>query len=124
MNKTNLGIAIISVVIVLGGIFLFTRPSTSPSLSLSPDSYLYFWGNGCPHCKNVDDFLSTWEKKDKINLQKFEVWYDRNNAKLMQEKSKICNIKPSEMGVPLMITPDGKCLTGDTPIIDVFKSIK
>lgn len=125
-NNFPLIIGIITLVLVVGGVFWFSKSSevSTNSSPIPSDTYLYFWGEGCPHCKNVAEFLDSWDKKDKIKLDKREVWYDRNNAKLMQERSKVCNLKTSEMGVPLMITPDGKCLIGDVPIIDLFKSIE
>jgi thiol-disulfide isomerase/thioredoxin len=123
-DKFPLIIGAITLILIIGGIFTFSNNSqSSPTPPVATDSYLYFWGEGCPHCKNVADFLETWDGKDKIKLDKREVWYNRDNAKLMQEKSKICNLKQSEMGVPLMITPDGKCLIGDEPIINLLKSL-
>ena len=74
---------------------------------------IYFWGDGCPHCANVQAFFDTWEKKDQISLTKLEVWNNRDNASLMAERAKSCNINPSGMGVPFLVTPEGKCLTGD-----------
>ncbi|HTK03480.1 MAG TPA: hypothetical protein VL401_01800 [Alphaproteobacteria bacterium] len=117
-------VGIFTVLLILGGIFFFSKSSQTITYNMSPNTYLYFWGEGCPHCKNVAEFLATWDKKDKIKLEKLEVWYNANNAKIMQEKSKVCNLQQSEMGVPLMITPDGKCLIGDQPIINLFKSIQ
>ncbi len=123
-NKFPLIIGFITLLLIVGGIFVFSKNSnSSPTPPVDADSYLYFWGEGCPHCKNVAAFLDSWDKKDKIKLDKREVWYNTANAKLMQEKSKVCNLKTSEMGVPLMITPDGKCLIGDEPIINLFKSL-
>lgn len=119
-----MAIILATLLIVFGGIFLFSKKdNSSPTPTPNPTAYLYFWGDGCPHCTNVAKFLETWEGKDKIDLQKYEVWNNRDNAKLMAEKTKVCNLKQSEMGVPTLVTPDGKCLIGDQPIIDLFKSL-
>lgn len=125
MQKFSFIAGLITLAVIVSGVFLFSRPqNATPSPAPDTNAYLYFWGDGCPHCKVVDDFLETWEGKDKINLQKFEVWYNKGNAALMAEKAKACDIQLSDMGVPFMVTPDGKCLSGDTPIIDFFKSLK
>lgn len=67
--------------------------------------------------------MDTWEGKDKILLDKKEV-SDPANAALFEKKATECNIPPAEMGVPLLVTPQGKCYSGDQPIIDYFKSLK
>ena len=96
------------------------NPSNSPPQQAC---LTYFWGNGCPHCQNVDNFLAGWDKKDRVTLDKYEVWYNKKNNQLMQEAYKKCGIEAKNMGVPLLITPEEKCLTGDTPIIEYFKGL-
>lgn len=89
-----------------------------------PSNLTYYWGNGCSHCKNVEDFLSTWGKKDKVTIEKKEVWGNIANAKEMEARYKSCNITdPKDMGVPLLFTPDGKCFDGDEPIIQFLKEL-
>ena len=41
----------------------------------------------------------------------------------MTERAKICEIKSSEMGVPFLVTPEGKCFAGDQSIIEHFKNL-
>jgi glutaredoxin len=87
------------------------------------DGYEYYWGDGCPHCKIVAEFMETWDGKDKFKITKYEVWNNTKNAAQMNERAKACNVVRSEMGVPFLVTPEGKCLTGDQPIINLFKSL-
>lgn len=125
--KKYLLIPIVAISILLGGLFLFSnsRPSASPSPRPLPvGEYEYYWGDGCPHCTNVAAFLDSWDQRDKITLQKFEVWSDPNNARLMEERYKYCKVEKSQMGVPLLFTPKGECLVGDEPIINFFKNLK
>jgi glutaredoxin len=46
-----------------------------------------FEGKGCPHCKQEKEWLKTLKSKysDKINIYEFEVWYDQDNANLLQD---------------------------------------
>ena len=77
MKKFPILIGIISLVIIVGGIFLFTKKQNTSSVSTPPPlpaSYEYFWGDGCPHCVNVEEFLTTWEGKDKVSIDKKEVF--------------------------------------------------
>jgi glutaredoxin len=109
-------------VIILGAIFL-GRDSNSSSPPL-PASYEYFWGKGCPHCENVEKFLETWDKKDKIKIDKKEVFNDKNNALSLIKIAASCNLAQDEIGVPFLFTPEGKCISGDQPIIEFFKNLK
>lgn len=123
MTKTGIITIVITLLILIGGVFLITKQDSKPIPTPEPNTYEYFWGDGCPHCKKVADFMETWSGKDKIKIKKLEVWNNTSNASLMAERAKVCNIARAEMGVPLMITPDGKCLAGDQPIIEHFKSL-
>jgi glutaredoxin-related protein len=121
-------------VIFLGGVFFFSKnPKDNSSTNQVdnainsqielPANYELFWGDGCPHCKIVEDFLASWDKKDEIKVDQLEVWNNIDNAKKMQTAADYCNIPKNELGVPMLFTPDGKCLVGDGPIIDLFKSL-
>jgi glutaredoxin len=87
-----------------------------------PSNYEYFWGEGCPHCAKVDEFLDSWEHADKLELDKKEIYSNRVNSNLLQERGKSCGIPFNQIGVPFVFTPQGECITGDEPIIDFFKS--
>lgn len=123
MNKIGIILITVTLLFLFGGAYIFTRPTEIPPRE--DNTYEYFWGNGCPHCKNVDDFVATWNKKDSITIKKFEVWNNPKNAEIMKDRYNSCNPKPasSQMAVPFLVTPDGKCLMGDTPIIDLYKSL-
>ncbi|KKU09909.1 MAG: hypothetical protein UX13_C0026G0025 [Candidatus Woesebacteria bacterium GW2011_GWB1_45_5] len=121
-SKFGLLIGLATLVIVISGVFLLSRGGPGQNTSL-PSNYEYFWGDGCPHCANVQAFFDTWDKKDQVNINKLEVWNSPTNARLMQERAKYCNISPSGMGVPFLFTPEGKCLSGDASIVDFFKSL-
>jgi len=111
--------------LALGGIFLLSaknRGATPPTQL--PTAYELFWGDGCPHCAKVEEFLVSWENKDKIIIDKKEVWKDRANAEVMSQRAASCKIPTAELGVPFLYAPEGKCFVGDSPIIDYFKNLK
>lgn len=125
MKRFPLIAGLVTLAIVVGGVILFSKGSgQTPQLTFPPSSYEYYWGNGCPHCENVDKFFSSWEGKDKVQIDKKEVWYNRENAKIMQERANSCQIPQSELAVPFLVTPEGKCFLGDEPIIQFFKELK
>lgn len=90
----------------------------------SPD-LVFYWGDGCPHCKNVEDWLNenNLDKKIKVNYK--EIYYnDQNKNELINTAKQYCPsiIIDGGIGVPVGFDPiNKKCIQGDTPIIDFLK---
>lgn len=124
MKKFPLIIAIVTIAIVVGGIFLLAKSGTKKGAPGNPATIEYYWLTTCPHCKNVADFIATWPKKDQVTINKMEVGGNRDFAAKLLERGKTCGIAQESLGsVPLMVTPEGKCFLGDTPIIDYLKTL-
>jgi glutaredoxin len=80
-----------------------------------------FYGDGCPHCALVEEYVSQNGIEAKIPFTKKEVYYNRQNADELVAKAKICGYPTDSIGVPFLW--DGsKCLVGDRDIIEFFKS--
>ena len=62
-----------------------------------------FWGEGCPHCKHLAEFLGEKQSEigDKISLYTFEVWKDKNNLAFLKSFGKFLGENPK--GVPYII---------------------
>lgn len=126
MNKSLIIGIVITLAIIVGGVFLFSSSDAGKAKAIPlplPTSIEYYSRIGCPHCKNVDDFLSTWAKKDSVKITDYETGSNNTNAQRLIQRSTSCNIPSSEVGVPMFFTPEGKCIVGDTPIIDYLKSL-
>ena len=68
------------------------------------DVYL-FYGETCPHCANEKKMFAEYMKEnDDINLHLYEVYYSRENQKLMQKMADDLGINVS--GVPFTIIGD------------------
>lgn len=127
MKNFILFIGIIIIVLVIGGLFINTVKEEEQGGSqalVPPTSYEYFWSETCPHCANVNEFMQTWSGREKIELEKYEVTKSFDNKKKFVERGTFCRISRKELGVPLLITPEGICLVGDEPIIEHLKNIK
>ena len=126
MKKFPIIMIAATIIIFITGILLFSRNQNSSNNDVPPlpTSHEYFWGDGCPHCTNVEEFLTTWERKDKINIDKKEVWKNKANAKLMSQRATYCELDKKKLGVPFLFTPEGICISGDEPIIEYFKSLQ
>ena len=60
----------------------------------------FFWGDGCPHCKEEKRFFTEMEKRyPSIILKDFEVWYNKQNADFLTEMAESYDVKAS--GVPI-----------------------
>lgn len=93
--------------------------NTSGNYTINQGDLVFFWGEGCPHCENVEKFLQDNPGlEDKLKLKKIEVFKDLNGQKLFMEKIKECGL--STAGVPTLYQ-DGKCTQGDQPIIEELK---
>jgi len=122
-------IIFITLLLVIGGVFInYVRESETTSipqeLLVAPEKIEYYWSETCPHCANVEEFMQGWESKEKIQMDKFEVNESVDNAQKFIARGTYCKIPRSKLGVPLLITPEGKCLTGDEPIIEYFKNLE
>ena len=63
-----------------------------------------FHGKGCPHCAEEQVFLKKYEKNKKVEIVKYEVWYNTENQDLMNQIMKEYGI--SKGGVPLTVIGD------------------
>lgn len=119
----NVAIIILLTVAVIGAFIFWAleQPKYNTSSPLGNENeIIYYYGEGCQHCKNVSDFFEENEIEKKVIFQKKEVWSDRKNGIEMENKAKQCNIKPSGMGVPFLYAR-GNCYIGEVEVIDFFK---
>lgn len=53
----------------------------------------FFWGENCPHCTEEKEFLRTLQKKyRRLSVKSYEVWHDKDNAKLFADMLKMRNL--------------------------------
>jgi len=114
MNK-NLLLIILGTVIIIGGVFLLNNKTPES------EGTILFYGEGCSHCKIVEDFISQNKVEDKVKFTRLEVFNNKDNSDLLTKKAISCNIDISQgVGVPFLW--DGKnCLVGDVDIVKFFE---
>jgi len=81
---------------------------------------ILFYGDGCPHCAIVEEYIEENKIQDKISFVQKEVYYNQSNAKELEAKAKICELPSDSIGVPFLWDGE-KCLIGDQEIINFFK---
>lgn len=62
-----------------------------------------FYGEGCPHCEELKNYLNSLDNKEKsyFNIYTFEVWNNSTNQQFMKDSAKSLNKEVS--GVPFLI---------------------
>lgn len=116
------------VILLLIGAAFGAKTLIKPAIVGVPDDQaelILFWGDGCPHCVVVKDFINANQVGDKIKIAYKEVYYNKNNQNFLTETVKKCPEIDSTQGVGVPLgfsTADNRCLYGDTPIIDWIKA--
>jgi glutaredoxin len=127
-NKTTISTILFAVVLIFSFFALsqekdknqISTNETVAEESQSADQIILFYGDGCPHCAIVEEYIKENSIGDKISFAQKEVYYNQNNAKELEAKAKICGLPTDSIGVPFLW--DGsKCLVGDQDIIEFFK---
>ncbi len=93
------------------------------SISFAQD-YIFFYGNWCPHCAKVDKFLTDKKVDTYFNIDKKEIYFNRNNLSDFNDYIKKLNLSQDQVGVPILIidSESDNCsyLAWDGAIIDFF----
>lgn len=84
------------------------------------DEIIYFYGETCPHCIELNKFLEENKIAEKVNFSKKEVWSNKTNAAEMEKKAQECGIQREGMGVPFVYAR-GKCYVGTPNAEALFK---
>lgn len=98
---------------------IFSGPIKSTPL---PAGIVLFYGEGCSHCKNVEDFITQNKIEDKVKITRMEVWYNKNNQATLTEVAKKCGITSGSVGVPFLYDGNGKCYIGEVDVPNFLKT--
>ena len=110
---------IIGIIFVIVLIYVFVRDDSAEIIPLKENTCTYFfYGDGCPHCANVEPFLDDLEAKNpNVQIERFETWHDEVNNQIMKDYFDAYNVPSNQRGVPILFIAD-KFYVGDTPILD------
>lgn len=111
----GVGLVVLIGAIVAWGVYDRNESDEGPP---GEDMTLY-WGDGCPHCENVEKFLEEKKVADKVDFLRKEVWKDRANAKEMERRARNCGIPAKDIGVPFLFS-DGQCFVGEPNVENEF----
>ncbi len=115
MKKYIYGISVLIIIILIGIVCFFAsnKKTTNTTFKSQKESDIkfdnkkiniyVFWGDGCPHCEELNLFFNNLDNKYKsyFNIYSFEVWNDDENNDLMNKMASKLNEEAS--GVPYII---------------------
>ena len=128
MDKT---IVITVLIIVLGGgifwgfqsgFFANIGKNTAVTPAPLPAGIVEFYGQGCPHCADVDAYVAANNIAAKVKWTKMEVWYNKNNAATLSQVAEKCNMTGNSVGVPFLYDGNGKCYVGEVDVENFLKA--
>ncbi len=111
-------------ILVTGGLIWLAGQSEDISVSeskeLSREGITLFYGDGCPHCEDVEKYIEENNITNKVEFVSLEIWENKSNAKIMEEAAIICELDLEKIGVPFLF--DGSvCYVGGPDVQDFFK---
>jgi len=84
------------------------------------EEILYFFGTGCPHCAQVEEFIEKNEIEEKYDITKIDIYQDREGARQFDELMTAAGVPLAGRGVPAAVIGE-KIIVGDKPIIEQFE---
>lgn len=116
-------IPILIIILVLIGFYFITSKKPASVDQINPNADLIlFYGSTCPHCKIVEEFISTNKIDQKIKISQLEVYENKSNASLFSSLvQQNCPNQSTQNGLPvpfLIDQKEKKCIVGDKSITD------
>ena len=79
---------------------------SSLAIAADTDCIYYFYGDGCETCPEVSHFLEDLESKSpSLKIEKYEVYYNVENLRLMQDFFNTYSVEKDEQGLPVVFMP-------------------
>lgn len=115
-------LSLFSLLAVLAVGFVLIRAKT-PVQAPAASGPVFYYGDGCPHCANVEEFLKSNPLPADFNMARKEVYNNKQNSQELVNRAKECGLATDSVGIPFLYN-QGKCLIGDIDIIAYFKTLK
>ena len=111
--------------VLVGGIFwawqsgIFSGPVAATPL---PAGIVLFYGQGCPHCADVEKWIAQNNIDAKVKITRLEVWYNKANQGTLSLVAQKCGITGNSVGVPFLYDGNGKCYIGEVDVPNFLKT--
>lgn len=121
VSKVIIGFFIVAILVIAGlyGVYInktnLQKEDNSPSYV---NQTILFYSLTCPHCKNVEAFISENNVTQKINITQLEVGLNQTNANLLIKIGNEAKLEKGYIGAVPLLYSAGQVYVGDTPIIE------
>lgn len=92
--------------------------------SIENSTYVYYYGQWCSYCANVDEYMEWVDGYEKLNITKKEIYFnDDNRAEYLAAWERF-GIAESDLWIPFLVINNSweeSFLIWDVPIIDHYK---
>ena len=113
MSKKTIITIIVALAVIAGAILLFRQAPAAGSIAL-------YYGQECPHCAAVEDYIKANNIDAKVKIDRLEVFHNQDNADQMAKVAQKCGIQGTQLGVPLLY--DGsKCYEGQDEVTNYLQ---
>jgi glutaredoxin len=117
MNKKVIIPTILFIAVLIFAFIILLENKEEENQRTEESQITLFYGDGCPHCAIVEDYIKNNNIKERLSFKEKEVYYNQNNANDLAQKAQTCGISTNSIGVPFLW--DGsKCYVGDQDIIN------
>jgi glutaredoxin len=106
-------------------------PSSLPTISaeeIKENTYIYYYGQTCGHCKNVEKYLKTNEIDQQITITPKEVQMNKSNQQELLNEAERLWVPLNQVGTPFMVVQraDGTetTLIGEDEIYQHFETLE
>ena len=88
----------------------------------APPKVIYFYGQRCPHCLTINEFITEQQLHNSLAFLSYEI-SSPEQSQLFYEKAASCGLDRSQAGVPFVF--DGRqrvtCYLGLRQVLDFFE---
>lgn len=123
MNRQSL-LTILILLFIIGILSFVVINSKQPSPKINPQDakIVYYYGNTCPHCLELEKWMEENDIDSKIKIAKKEVYQNSQNSLELEKVANNCDIPSDQIYVPFLLTEEGKCLIGVPDITAYLES--
>ncbi len=119
MDKQNIFLVIIGIVIICGIGSYFLVPDDEKDANVAQYPITFYYGDTCPHCQKVEAYIAENDIEQHVDFVQKEVYNDTENANELRTVAEFCGMDTTRIGVPVLWTGE-ECLLGDQDIIAFF----
>lgn len=88
-----------------------------PSFASDSNYFIFFYGNTCPHCQEVERWMEEKQIDKKAKIIKKEIYENKTNARELSLIAQKCGLDTNAIAVPFLFA-ENNCYLGTPDIIN------